>query len=293
MVRAWVAFTERPDVRERAVFVSDYDLRVAEMLVQDADVWINTPLRPWEACGTSGMKVLVNGGLNLSELDGWWSEAYAPEVGWSLGDGNVHPDAAHWDEGEAGALYERLEREIVPAFYERDEDGVSRGWLVRTRASMATLTPRFSTNRMTREYVDTLYAPAGRAYRRRAADGLRIARELEQWRGAVQQHWSDLRFGVVQTEGDPPGPYRVSVILHLGSVDPSSIRVELYADPESPGRRADRIVMEQGTTSHDGASLFIADVGTERPLGDYTPRVIPYHPAANVPIEATSILWQH
>ena len=114
-------FIRRPDVRPHAIFLSDYDMLLTEHLVQGVDVWINTPRRPWEACGTSGMKVLVNGGINLSELDGWWAEAYTPDVGWALGDGQEHGDDPAWDAVEAEALYELLEREVIPEFYARNE----------------------------------------------------------------------------------------------------------------------------------------------------------------------------
>jgi starch phosphorylase len=116
LIQQWIHFIRQPEVRSHAIFLSDYDMLLTEHLVQGVDVWLNTPRRPWEACGTSGMKVLVNGGLNLSELDGWWAEAYAPEVGWALGDGQEHDDDPAWDAVEAEVLYERLEREVVPEF---------------------------------------------------------------------------------------------------------------------------------------------------------------------------------
>ena len=128
--------------------------------MQGVDVWINTPRRPWEACGTSGMKVLVNGGINLSELDGWWAEAYTPEVGWALGDGQEHGDDPAWDAVEADALYDLLEREVIPEFYTRDESGIPTAWVKRMRESMARLTPRFSANRAVREYTEQHYLPA-------------------------------------------------------------------------------------------------------------------------------------
>ena len=115
------AFRQRPEVRAHVVFLADYDMLLAEYLVQGVDLWINNPRRPWEACGTSGMKVLVNGGLNLSELDGWWAEAYSPEVGWALGDGQDHGDDPAWDAREAEQLYTLLESEVIPAFYDRDQ----------------------------------------------------------------------------------------------------------------------------------------------------------------------------
>ena len=121
LIREWTNFIRRPEVSPHVIFLSDYDMPLTEHLVQGVDVWINTPRRPWEACGTSGMKVLVNGGINLSELDGWWAEAYAPEVGWALGDGHEHGDDPDWDAAEAEALYDLLEREKIPEFYTRDE----------------------------------------------------------------------------------------------------------------------------------------------------------------------------
>jgi starch phosphorylase len=142
MIREWVRFIRRPDVRAHAVFLADYDVLLTERLVRGVDVWINTPRRPWEACGTSGMKVLVNGGINVSELDGWWAEAYAPGLGWALGDGQSHGEDGAWDAPEANCLYDLLEQEVVPQFYARDAQGIPRAWVQRVRDSMAELTPR-------------------------------------------------------------------------------------------------------------------------------------------------------
>jgi len=153
LIHEWINFIRQPQSRPHIVFLSDYDMLLAERLVQGVDVWINTPRRPWEASGTSGMKVLVNGGINLSELDGWWAEAYAPEVGWALGDGREHGDDPAWDAIEADALYDLLEREVIPEFYTRDENGFPSAWVTRMRASMAKLTARFSANRAVREYT--------------------------------------------------------------------------------------------------------------------------------------------
>jgi starch phosphorylase len=146
-------FVRRPEIRGHMVFLADYDMTMAEQFVQGVDVWINTPRRPWEACGTSGMKLLANGGLNLSELDGWWAEAYTPEVGWALGDGQTHNEP-EWDAVEANELYRVLEEQIIPEFYQRDERGIPKKWVTRIRNSMATLAPEFSSNRMLRDYVE-------------------------------------------------------------------------------------------------------------------------------------------
>ena len=137
-------FHQAPGVQGRVVFLNDYDMMLAQELVQGIDLWINTPRRPWEACGTSGMKVLVNGGLNLSELDGWWAEAYSPEVGWAIGDGQEHGEDPAWDAKEAEALYTLLEHEVIPEFYERKKSNVPLKWLGHIRESMAQLTPKFS-----------------------------------------------------------------------------------------------------------------------------------------------------
>ena len=181
---------------------------LASHLVQGVDVWINNPRRPWEASGTSGMKVLVNGGLNLSELDGWWAEAYAPEVGWALGDGQEHGDDPAWDAAEAEALFTLLEQEVIPAFYSRDANGIPTAWVARMRESMAQLTARFDANRTVREYTEQFYLPAAAAYRQRAADKGRLGAHILDWQRAVAQHWGAVRFGDA-AGGDRGGSARV------------------------------------------------------------------------------------
>ena len=190
LIQEWIQFIRRPENRSHIIFLSDYDMLLTENLVQGVDVWINTPRRPWEASGTSGMKVLVNGGLNLSELDGWWAEAYTPEVGWALGDGTEHGDDPAWDAVEAEALYDLLEREVVPEFYARDRSGIPTAWVKRMRESMARLTPRFSANRAVREYTEQHYLPAAAAYRQRAAEKGATGRKLADWRHTLAEKWS-------------------------------------------------------------------------------------------------------
>jgi starch phosphorylase len=179
------------------IFLSDYDMLLTEHLVQGVDVWINTPRRPWEACGTSGMKVLVNGGTNLSELDGWWAEAYTPEVGWALGDGQEHGDDPSWDAAEAAALYDLLEREVIPEFHARNEQGIPTAWVARMRESMARLTTQFFANRAVREYTEQHYIPAAAAYRERAADKGAVGAQVVNWQHTLEQNWATLRFGEV------------------------------------------------------------------------------------------------
>jgi len=293
MIQAWTRFIRgRPEVWRHAAFLSDYDMLLSEHLVQGVDLWINTPRRPWEACGTSGMKVLVNGGLNLSELDGWWAEAYTPEVGWALGDGQEHGDDPAWDAAEAEELYRLLEQEVVPAFYTRDQDGIPTAWLARMRESMARLTPQFSSNRALRQYTEQYYLPMATAYRQRADAGGALGVQLLSWQRALAQHWPKLHFGDVLVErvGDQ---YLFRVQVYLDDLPPEAVQVELYADPmadEPPVRQA----MSRGHPLIGALHgyLYSACVPASRPVHHYTPRIVPHHAAAAVPLEAAQILWQ-
>ncbi len=157
MIRQWLEFIRRPEVEKHAVFLSDCDMLLTQELVADVDLWLNTPRRTFEACGTSGTKALASGGLNLSELHGWWNEAYAPDVGWAIGDGQGRGDIS--DAAEADTLDTLLEREVVPTFYGRDGHGIPKRWTARMRGSMARLTPLFSANRMARQYTEVYYIP--------------------------------------------------------------------------------------------------------------------------------------
>jgi glycogen phosphorylase len=292
LIRTWIQFIRRPEVRNRVIFIADYDLLLAEHLVRGVDVWVNTPRRPWEASGTSGMKVLVNGGLNLSELDGWWAEAYEPEVGWALGDGQEHGDDAGWDAAEADALYTLLEHEVVPAFYTRDARGVPNAWVAKMRASMARLTPQFSTNRVVREYTDTYYVPAAASYRARCADKAALGTQLVGWARDVGQYWADARFGAIRV-ATQDGRHHISVDVELGRLDREAVRVELYAEAAN-GREPERHAMARGRKL-DGSGHgyeYSVSIRAVRPPGDYTPRLLPYHSAARLPLEAHEILWQ-
>jgi glycogen phosphorylase len=275
-----------------AVFLADYDMHMAEQLVQGVDVWINTPRRPWEASGTSGMKVLVNGGINLSELDGWWAEAYAPEVGWALGDRREHGDDPAWDAAEAEALYERLEQEVIPEFYERDKRGIPAAWVARMRESMARLTPRFAASRAVQEYTEQHYLPAAADFRARSADKGAAAQRLVDWRNAQAPRWSAIRFGAVKVESG--GDHRlISAEVFLGDSGPDAVRVELYADG-ARGGGAVRIEMEhlRQPDRPGGAHAYHATVPSSRPAADYTPRIIPRCDGLEVPLEAGWIVWQ-
>ena len=292
LIQQWIHFIRQTKARRHAIFLSDYDMLLTEHLVRGVDVWLNTPRRPWEACGTSGMKVLVNGGINLSELDGWWAEAYTPEVGWALGDGQEHGDDPAWDAVEAEALYDRLEREVVPEFYARNEQGIPTAWVARMRESMARLTPQFSANRTVREYTEQHYLPAATAYHLRIANKAMIGRQMVDWRHTLEQKWAALRFGEMQVE-TLDGQHVFDVQVHLDGLDPKAVRVELYADGVnggSPVRQEMKLVRQLAGAS--GGHVYRAAVSASRPLMDYTARLIPHYDGAAVPLEAARILWQ-
>jgi starch phosphorylase len=286
IIAQWTAFVSQPDIRARAVFAEDYDMTVAAELTQGVDVWLNTPRRPWEACGTSGMKVLVNGGLNLSELDGWWAEAYDPEVGWALGGAD-----APSDERDATDLYDLLERHVLPEFYERDAAGMPRRWLQRVRASLSRLTPAFSSSRMLADYVGRIYRPGLDAHRGRDTPGLAAAKELARWQQHLAEHWGSIRFGTPEIHADGEGfDYRVPV--DLGGLSPAEVRVELYAAPEGETPATPSPIVELRPSPRDGAMVFSARVTTHRPADHFTARVLPQHALAFVPAELPLIAWQ-
>lgn len=230
LVHDWAEFANGVELRQRVVFLEDYDIALAQHLLQGVDLWINTPRRTWEACGTGGMKVLVNGGLNLSVLDGWWAEAYDADVGWA-----INPDALggdndrQRDSDDAADLYRLLDQSIVPAFYDRGEDGIPTAWAKRMRASMATLTPRFSSNRMMAKYVNEQYAPAAAAFACRSRDGGALAQSLVDYAAQLRRHWHELHLSNF-TALPSATSLTFSVHAHLDGVSAEQIQVQLYAD---------------------------------------------------------------
>jgi starch phosphorylase len=292
LIQQWTQFIRRPEARPHIIFLSDYDMHLTEQLAHGVDVWLNTPRRPWEACGTSGMKVLVNGGINLSALDGWWAEAYTPDVGWALGDGQEHGDDPAWDAAEAAALYDRLEQEVIPEFYTRDDKGIPTAWVARMRASMARLTPRFSANRTVREYTEHHYLPAAAAYQLRVANKGAIGGQMVAWQHRLKEKWAALRFGEVKIE-TRDGQHAFEVQVWLDDLEPKAVRVELYADGVNGGSPVRQEMKSIGPlTGVAGGYIYRAAVSATRAAGDYTARVIPHCEGAAIPLEAAHILWQ-
>jgi starch phosphorylase len=292
LIKRWNDFIRRPEVRGRIVFLSDYDMQMAQELVQGMDLWINTPRRPWEACGTSGMKVLANGGLNVSELDGWWAEAYVPEVGWAIGDGKEHGEDPGWDAAEVEQLYTLLEQQVVPEFYDRDTQGLPARWLERVRESMARLTPEFSASRAIREYTNDHYLLAAAGYAERVAKDGKLGAELVQWQQTLADQWKTLRFGTLTSETSD-GQHRFRVEVVPGGLHADQFRVELYASQVNSSVPNPEVIPAcECSADPSGMLLYSVCCPATRPASDYTARVVPAHAGAFVPLEASQILWQ-
>ena len=232
LIRQIIHFERRPEIRRRMVFIEDYDMIVARYLVQGVDIWLNTPRRPLEASGTSGMKATFNGALNLSVLDGWWAEGYNANVGWAIGSGEEYGDEAYQDEVESNALYDLLEKETVPLFYARGADGLPHAWISRLKTAMRTLCPFFNSNRMVRQYVEDFYMPSLARYNRLTENNLERARALAAWRLKMQAAWASVKIADVKTDTleqlQVGQALTVRVWLDLGVLTPDDMQVQLY-----------------------------------------------------------------
>lgn len=292
LIREWNQFIQQHNLYKHVIFLSDYDMQLTEHLVRGVDVWVNTPRRPWEACGTSGMKVLVNGGINLSELDGWWAEAYTPEVGWALGDMREHGEDSAWDAAEANTLYDLLERNIVPEFYSRNEKGISVKWTERIRSSMAKLTPQFSANRTVREYTERFYLPAADKFLKRSADKGAEGKKIIEAKKSLQNKWGEIRFGELKT--DPIGNgYSFHATVFFADDIKDKISAEIFANGVN-NKVHEVIKMKLKSTSENNQQhIYHTEVNTKRTANDYTVRIIPCYENIAVPTEDNLILWQH
>lgn len=300
LIRQVVHFARDEQVRRRFVFLEDYDVATARYLVQGVDVWLNTPRRPLEASGTSGMKILANGGLNVSILDGWWDEGYDPSVGWAIGNGEEYEDHEYQDRVEGAALYDLLEREVIPLFYGRGTDGLPRGWIAKMKASMRKLCPVFNTNRMVHDYVERCYLPAARRYHRLTEDGMEGARSLVAYKTRIREHWGEVR--VEEVNGDAQEsvsvgmPIRVEARVRLGSLDPRDVAVEIYHGPLDADRHfQDGMAVPMGweKKDDDGCYLYRGEIPCEATgLRGYTIRVVPRHEDAVIPLELPLVVWE-
>ena len=275
--------------------MEDYDQVIGQHLVAVVDVWLNTPLRPNEACGTSGMKVLANGGLNVSILDGWWDEALgsdhtAPQPGWVVGS-RATGSLAELNVSDAASLFDVLEEQVIPEFYERDEDGIPHRWVTRVKSSMAMLTPQFSATRMLHEYIEHAYLPAARAFADRSANGAALAKEIRGWTNLLRAEWHHVRLGRLWfTEMD--GKSIAHVECWLDDIPVAAVRIQLYAEAVD-GLSVSIVNLQQSQELPGSVNGFVYSglLPNERRASDYGVRVIPYHPAAILPIENQCIHW--
>jgi starch phosphorylase len=287
LIQQMVRFADSEAVRRRIVFLPDYDMALAHFLVQGCDVWLNNPLRPLEACGTSGMKVALNGGLNLSVRDGWWDEWYDGGNGWEIPTADGVEDPARRDELEASALYELIAKSVAPLFYEAGQDGVPQGWVQMVRHGLRSLGPLVQADRMVGDYVTKLYAPAAAGSRALAADGNAAARDLAAWKSRVRAAWPQVRIEHVEADGTEPSlgaALDVRVNVALGDLQPADVRVEVvYGRPGEDDEIAEpsyTTLEPDSLTAHDGpAGRFsgVVELGQPGPFG-YTVRVLPAYP---------------
>ncbi len=292
-IKQWHDYIKKYELGKHVVFLADYDMKLTQMLVRGTDLWINVPRRPWEASGTSGMKILVNGGLNLSERDGWWAEAYRPEVGWAI-DGTG--TGLNEDARDADQLYRFLEHEAKPAFYDRDASGVPTGWVSRMRASMTTLTPMFSAYRTVGEYLERYYTPAALGYKRRAAGGAALAKQVVEWQRKIDDGWPSVaivsRRSVLQGSATPDARWEITAVVRLGTLTPNDVLVEIFADNACAAPLLGRMSMQQATAGSSGTYEFKGMVSADRGASDYTVRIVPFHSDVQVPLETNRIVWE-
>jgi starch phosphorylase len=289
----------RPELRRRMVFIEDYDINVARYLVQGVDVWLNNPRRPLEASGTSGMKVCVNGGINMSILDGWWVEGYTGDNGWAIGAGEEYTDLTYQDDIESRNIYDLLEQEIVPLYYNRSTDGLPRGWLKVMKRTMATVCPMFNTSRMVQEYMEKCYAPSADRFSRLSLDNLKAATSLAQWRQRLKRAWSQIKIEQVEANGADPmhvgAQLDVNARINLGSLAPDDVEVQLFHG--SVDNLGDIPHPATAAMNHNGASQGATWVfkGTIpcRSSGQYgyAVRVLPKNANLSNPFEPGLVCW--
>jgi starch phosphorylase len=298
LIRQIIHFVHDPEIRSSVVFLEDYDIRVARHLVQGADIWLNTPRRPNEASGTSGMKLLPNCGLNLSVLDGWWAEGYDREVGWAIGSGEDYTNDDYQDAVESEALYNLLEKDVAPLFYERDQENLPRRWVAKMKTSMKRLCPVFNTNRMVAEYAERFYVPAAKRYSELAAQGGARLHPILDWRRAFRTAGSQVKITRVQAEDGSAirvgQKIRVTASVVLGEIPPEYVRIQIVSGSINEsglivnGSSSD--MKHEGMTENEhqyGGQLECVESGAY----GFSVRVIPYHADVRVPFEHPWLVW--
>ncbi|GHU23636.1 alpha-glucan phosphorylase [Spirochaetia bacterium] len=299
IIREIIHFAEKYDVTNRIVFIENYDMTVARYLTSGADVWFNTPRRPLEASGTSGMKAALNGVLNCSILDGWWDEAYTPEVGWAIGQGEQYVDTNLQDDIESKALYDLLERDIIPLFYQRGRDGLPREWTKRMKATMGAMGQSMASHRMLLDYYNGYYAPALNNYQRIVQSDYAESKSLAAYFAKIQQAWNSLKIIRLESNAQPVmqrgDTFTVTASIELGTLKPEELLVELYAgavsNHDNTIDKAKRLEMKavgnKGTCYEYQVKVTCDDTGFQ----GYTVRILPKHAALVHPYRSGFIRW--
>jgi starch phosphorylase len=298
LIRQLVHFARREDMRRRIVFLEDYDISLARYLVQGVDVWLNNPRSLEEASGTSGMKAAMNGALNLSGYDGWWAEGYDAEVGWRIGMGEVYQDQAYGDSVEVRVLYDLLEKDVIPLFYERGADGLPRGWIKKMKNSMARIAPQFNTYRMLQEYAERFYFPCAERHERMRSEEVRVARELSEWLDKVRSHWAEVRINEVSADVEGEWPVNTDITvaarITLGALSPQDVAVQVYygqinAQGQIAGHRVSTLAPSQDA---QGNPVFVGTLScSSSGLHGFTVRVLPCHPDLLEPQGLGLVVW--
>ncbi|TXJ11867.1 glycosyltransferase family 1 protein [Brachyspira aalborgi] len=290
----------REEFRDHIVFLEDYDINVARYMVQGVDVWLNNPRRPLEASGTSGMKVPPNGGLNFSILDGWWDEAYDGQNGWAIGNREEYTDLEYQDEVESNALYNVLENEIIPLYYERGRDDIPRQWVTAMKWSMQTVCPQFSTNRMVADYFNKFYTNASRRYINMTSDDFKKSKELKSWKDNISSKWSKVSFENTMSEMPSRNlqvgsKFEVKTIVNLGNIAPDSVRVELYHGKLSMKDEITEptiVEMKHSSDLGNGRHSFIGSLEcVNTGQSGYAIRMYPYHKDLGYKFDMKMIIW--
>jgi starch phosphorylase len=298
VIKNIIHLAHQPEFRHRLAFIEDYDLNVARYMVQGADVWLNNPRRPLEACGTSGMKATANGALNMSILDGWWAEGYHPDLGWAIGAGEEYEDYEYQNQVESQASYDLLERHIVPLFYDRGRDNLPRGWIRMMKNSMCTLVARFNAHRMVEDYIHKFYLPLGLNWERIEANNFKEIRSFAAWAQQLRENWPQLR--VLERRADVKKvislgqTLKVEVPMQLGRISPQDISVSIYyglIDSKADFLERDTETLRE--FSREGQqTVFRGEIPCQKVgrLG-FRVRVLPSHPLLANPYSLGLILW--
>ncbi|MEX2116662.1 MAG: alpha-glucan family phosphorylase [Bacteroidota bacterium] len=299
LIRQIIHAERKPEIRRRMVFLEDYDMVVARYMVQGVDVWLNTPRRPLEASGTSGMKAALNGAVNLSVLDGWWSEAYNAATGWAIGKGEEYADEKLQDEVESNALFDLLEKEIVPLYYTRGDDDLPRQWIAKMKGSMRAIGPQFNTNRMVREYMDKMYLTSLMQFRALEENGFKRARSFAEWKNHVHRSWSKLSVAKVDIEnhinlkvGDS---ITVKAWINLGDLTASDVFVDLWYGALNANGEIEHpsLALMKATGQKNGSAVEYTGAITMETSGrlGHTVRVLPRNEDLDNPHRLGLILW--